>query len=288
MALHRPLLVLALVSGASCTKSDRVPAYVDLASVSVAASGATGSGSSKITDAWVSVDDRLIGVWEVPSRIPVLAEGSHKITVVPAIKRNGQFDDRLRYPFYTSWSAYLDLAKGTTATIAPQVAYDPVAEVWFEDFQDPFFRLSTTEASTATMQRYTPAGSPDLDFIDNSPCGGFVLDQDHGYIRIQTDEDFSANGGPVFLELDHRSDVLITVGVLYSIDGTSVAAPFLYLPPTLRSNGTMPWNKVYLDLSGVFNRAVSNRDFYIEAELPASRSSAKVYLDNIKLVRTRS
>src|SRR5438045_9346172 len=91
------LLLLSLVA---CKKGDKVASYVDIPVVALQATDAQGGATSKVTDAWVSVDDHFIGVWELPAHVPVLATGEHRITVVPAIKRNGTFDDRLRYPFY--------------------------------------------------------------------------------------------------------------------------------------------------------------------------------------------
>jgi hypothetical protein len=52
------------------------------ADVSLNTSASEGSASHKITDAWVYVDDQLVGVWEVPSKIPALEAGEHTVKVV--------------------------------------------------------------------------------------------------------------------------------------------------------------------------------------------------------------
>lgn len=279
--------LLAIVLG-GCAKGDKVAGYIEVPSVALVTDGAQGSATSKITDAWVSIDEELIGVWELPARIPALKEGVHRVTVVPAIKRNGTFDDRLRYPFYASWSADVALNPEGTALLAPQTTYIPETEFWIEGFEDPFSRLITAAISDTTLLRFTPTTDPDLTFLDNSPCGGFRLDAGHRRIVVNTDEDFDVPGGPVFVELDYRSDVWLTVGALYRLDGAQAATPWVVVAPTLKENGSMPWNKIYIDLSPVFNTPITDRDVYIEAELPADRSSGQVYLDNFKLLRIGS
>lgn len=285
MIRRYPGIFLLPIALTACSKGEKVPAYLEVASVTLTTTPEQGASTSKITDAWISVDGTLIGVWELPARLPVLAEGDHTITVAPAIKRNGMFDDRLRYPFYTSWSGSASLAREGTATVAPSVTYIEQTEFWIEDMQDPFSRFTVTEDSDTTLLRFTPADDPDVLFVDNTPCSGFRLDSDHRRIRIHTDEDFEAYGGPTFLELDHRNDVVITIGVLYSYSGTSYAEPWVTITPTLKDNGSMPWSKIHIDLSTPFNAVIAERDIYIEAILPDGQSTGQVYFDNFKFLR---
>lgn len=276
------ILPVALIA---CAKSDKVPAYLEVSGVQVSTVPSQGASTSKITDAWISVDEKLIGVWELPARLPVLAEGGHRVSVVPAIKRNGMFDDRLRYPFYTAWTGDVTLGPQGTTTVSPTVTYIPQTEFWIEDFLDPFSRFDVTSGSDTVLLRFTPADDPGVEFVDGTPCGGFRLDGGHRYIRVFTDEDFDVYGGPVFLELDHRNDVVITVGTLYSYGGSSFAEPWVYISSTRKSNGYMPWSKIHIDLSPVFNTTISQRDIYIEARLPDGQATGEVYFDNIKLLR---
>lgn len=277
------LLLPALL--ASCAKGDKVPGYLEIPAVTLTTTTAQGMATSKVTDVWVSVDESFVGVWELPARVPILAEGAHRIDVVPGVKRNGLFDSRVRYPLYTTWTGQVNLVREGTTTISAGIQYQPSAEFWIEGFEDTFIRLNTTESSDTALIRFTPTEHPELVYLENSPCGGFHLDAAHPYIRLYTDEDFEASSGPVFLELDYRNDLTFTVGVLYSSNNTPSSAPLVILVPTRRSDGTMPWNKVYIDLSGLFNSGVSERDIFIEASLPSTVASASVFLDNLKLVR---
>ena len=112
-----------------------------------------------------------------------------------------------------------------------------------------------------------------------------MLDEAHPFLRAFSDEDFAATGGPMYLELDYSTNVQLTVGVMFIQAGSTIASPFVYLNATAASTSVLPtWNKAYIDLSPVFNLGISQRDFYIEATAPAG-GIARVYLDNIKLVR---
>ena len=278
------VLILALFASA-CTKGDKVPSYIEIPSVRTTTTAIQGAPTSRITDVWVSVNDELLGVWELPARVPALYEGPAEVRIVPAIKRNGMYDDRLRYPFLSPFIANVDLVKNAAARVDPVVEHINGTEFWIESFDDPGVRLNVSSASDTTLLRFTPAEHPES-VLDDSPCGGFVLDQEHRYIRVYTDEDFEVYGGPVFLELDYRADIRFTVGVLFVLSGSAQATPYVYVAPTGSAPGAL-WNKIYIDLSPVFNTAISQRDIYIEATLPDGLSSATVLFDNIKLLRIR-
>jgi hypothetical protein len=66
-----------------------------------------------------------------------------------------------------------------------------------------------------------------------------------------------------------------------------VAEPVVVLTPTTPNGNSPIWNKVYIDLSALFNTgAVNERDIYIEGTLSSGMSSGLFLVDNIKLVRS--
>ena len=78
------LLALAFLSltVASCKKfegSQTIPSLIHIDSISVSGDYFVyGATTHKITDAWVYVDDQLVGVYELPTTFPVLKKGIHK------------------------------------------------------------------------------------------------------------------------------------------------------------------------------------------------------------------
>ena len=64
----------------SCNKFDgdqTIPAYIHIEKITLADNPiiSEGSLSNRITDAWVYVDDELIGAFELPATFPVLKKG---------------------------------------------------------------------------------------------------------------------------------------------------------------------------------------------------------------------
>ncbi len=275
------LFVFLLIA---CKKGDKVPSYLEIPSVVVLDGNDT--LTSKITDVWVYADQQALGSWELPARIPVLKEGTVNIQVSPAVKRNGMYDDRDRYSFYTWWNGPVDLGVKETTRIQPHVTYVDGLDIWHESFEDAGFQLIVSQDSDTTLHRFTTTEHPEVQQLPGSEAaGGFVLDQAHPYMRAYTDEDFEPTGGPMYLEVDFSTNVQLTIGVLYVQAGEPVATPYVYLAPTADAGTVLPtWNKVYIDLSPVFNLGISQRDFYIEASAPAN-GTARIYLDNLKLVR---
>jgi hypothetical protein len=265
-------LVLILVS---CTKGDKVPAYVQVDNIQVSTDPVTqGSGSHRITEVWAFENDRALGVWEVPAEIPVLATGTNSVKMIAG--------NRIQYPFYATWSGTADLVPEGSTSIAPVFTYFDGLDFWIEAFEDPGYKFTVASQSDTTLLTIT---DPQFVFEGNA-SGAFFLDQQHPYFQCFTQEEFTTNGtGPVFLELDYSCDVRFLIGVYYTVSGTVVKEPFLFIAPN-SSPGNQLWNKIYVDLSAQFNYGgVTNKEFYIEAQLDLSTPSGSVYLDNVKLIK---
>ena len=276
-----PLLLLLL---GACRSFDEVPSYLSVPSVTLTTLPEQGEPTSKITDAWVSVNGKFMGVWELPARIPVLAEGTNRVTVVSAIKRNGTYDDRLRYPFFTSWEGNVDLNTRETASVAPSTTYASNTTFTVEPF-DAVGTIMDAADSGDTLLIFRPEVDPDL-VRDGTPVGGVELTSSNPIARVHTDLNLGASAGPVFLEMDYSTDVELTVGVEYRQEGFDISEPVVKVVPTTSNGRTPAWNKIYIDLSTLFNTSgLSSRDIYIEGRLGPGGSSGLFLMDNLKLVR---
>ena len=138
-------LALFLVLGlSSCKKfsSQSVPAYIHIESISVECDYYTyGASTSNITDAWVYVDDQIIGCFELPTTFPILQKGPHKVSVYGGIMENGRGSARGPYPFYKP-AVYrdLNLVEDSIINLNPVLTYYPIGEGvqvgWMEDFEN--------------------------------------------------------------------------------------------------------------------------------------------------------
>lgn len=277
-----PLLLAAFLIG-GCTKGDKVPGYLSVPSFDLTTSGLQGSNTQNITDAWVYANDEFMGLWELPARIPLLMQGNVTIRIDPGIKRNGFFDDRIRYPFYTSWTGTSEISPTNTSIVEPVSTYTGQATFWIESFEDAGFSFFVAD-SLDQLIRYSATEYPDL-AVDGTSFGGFELDPSNTTIALYTDEDFAPSGGATFLEIDYRSNIDLEVWMLYVLDGTPRSSFLLGIARSDREGTGMIWKKIYIDLSQAFNATISQRDIYIKATLPSDQASGTVYLDNIKLVR---
>lgn len=273
----------ALALLAACTKGDKEAAYLELGTVEVVTDPLVeGSGSHRITDLWVFADDEALGVWASGSRLPVLREGDVTIKLIAGIPRNGMRDDRIQYPFYATWSGSVDLQKGSTVRIDPEFTYFPNTIYWIEGFEDPGFKFTRSTESDTTMVLVSDPGL----VLTGNGAGLIHVDQARPFVRMVSSDAFTPNGA-VFLEIDRKSDHRFLIGGLMDPTGggSPIDIPYLYVAPTLRDDGGMPWSKIYVDLSGLFNApGLTNKRFYIEVQLVDGASSGSIYLDDIKLV----
>lgn len=270
---------------ASCEKTELVPAYVQLDPVVVSTVPATqGSGTHKITDLWVTADGQDAGVWEAGSKLPVLGSGSTEIRLVAGIPRNGIVDDRIQYPFYQTFQTTVSLEPEHTLEITPTFTYFSGLQFFIDRLEPGGFLVEVDAQSDTTLQLVT---DPMEEMPDGIGCARVDLDTDHNLLRFSNFETLDLFSGPVFLELDYKCDHRFLVGVYYTVSGSVVQTPYLYVSPTKRADGGMPWNKIYVDLSPVLTvPGTTDKKFYIECYLEPGETGALFFFDNVKLVHT--
>ncbi len=276
-----PLVGLCCCLLAACKKEGAIPAYIRVAPPVVVADAGQ-EASSKITDLWVYVNDQPAGVWQPGRRIPLVANGNSTIKLVAGVRRNGITDNRIQYPFYATWQQQVHLVPEQTTTLAPEFQYFTNLNYWLADLNTGQ-RFDTLNCS-ATMQ-LVPSDSTLVD--QGAQYGRIVLDTDHTIYRgVSSGDAFTTTGGAAFLEMDYRSDTRLLVGVRYLAAGAQYEVAYVYALPTKQADGSMPWNKIYVDLAEPWNvPGALDKRFFIKAELEAGATSGLVEVDNIKLVR---
>ena len=153
MRLIRKLTFLSIVlyiTLQGCNKADNaqtIPAYIVVNEFTLSTTSVQGTNSHQITDAWIFVDDKLMGVFELPARVPTLSTGQQNVKIFAGIKNNGQSDDRVRYPFYTNYDATVDLIPDSSITINPSIGYIADLDIWEENFEDGGISFSKTSLS---------------------------------------------------------------------------------------------------------------------------------------------
>jgi len=279
---------LLLFLFATCREDGGVPAYIQLEPVTMITVAGEGSTSQKVSDVWAYANDQLLGVWEAGGRIPVLANGNTTIKLIGGVRRNGITDDRVQYPFYATFQTDLDLVPEVTTPLEPVFRYFDGLDIWIEDFDGNGYQFDRESSSDTLLYVWDTIAHPVDEIFEGRASGAFFLDTQRPFFSYVYDADpiDVEVSDPCYLEMDYRSDMRMLIGVYVTSDGGPVERiPYLYVSATKQADGSMPWNKIYIDLQQAWPfLGVSDRRFYIEATLPSGQASGSVYLDNIKVV----
>jgi len=280
-----PALFIVVVIGlfTSCevfNPEEQIPSYIHIDKIDLNTTSEQGSNSSKITDAWVYVDDQLVGAYELPVTLPVLFSGTHTVVIKPGIKVNGISATRAVYPFYKPYTASINLFPDSIITINPTLTYNTYTVFeWKEAFEDGGISIDKTLFSDTTIDK-----TSDITKVFEGSYSGVVhLDATHEFFQgVSLNSLILPTGdAPVFLELNYKTDALIKVGLYANSSSSVMKLDVLYI------NKSANWNKIYINLNSAIARATNNPfDFQvcIEMQKDTDASSAEILFDNIKLV----
>lgn len=256
--------------GTSCKKFEggqTIPAYIHIDSIIVNPNidyPTFGANTSNITDAWVYVDDQIIGCYELPATFPVLKKGNHKVSVYAGIKVGGIAAARSPYPFYQpreyKGAETINLVEDSIVTINPVVNYYPIDVLtmhWKEDFESGTITLSSMAESDTIVERVSGDEALHLpDFPEYSSYSGRVQlppDSLHFYASTFSElKDLPTNGSYCMLELNYNCNAPFTVGVLYCQNYIEKEAPLVTIQPTdTEHSRPNRWKKIYINIGPI-------------------------------------
>ncbi len=281
------LILLGIVFLSSCEKfkgSQEVPAYITIDSIYITTDYALqGSASAHITDAWVYVDGQIMGAFEFPAKFPVLANGTHQVTVMAGIKKNGISATRATYDFYAPivYNVKLGIDSVTKLKTLKTTYATNTNFVWREDFEGTSISLDTTTRSTVPVS-LTPEGSPLS--IEGLHSAIMVTDSVNDFAEAQSHNEYPIPFAPVYLELNYNVNTILTVGLILLGPSAYIQTPIVNLNVT---NGKS--KKIYIDLTPSLNGTYGVDHFmvYFGAFKDAGIKQGIIILDNIKVVTTK-
>ncbi len=282
MSFLRYLSAFLIVLITSCEvfdKDEKIPSYIHIDKFDFTTTSEQGSSSNKITDAWVYIDDQVIGAFELPVTFPVLWEGTHTITVKPGIKLNGIAGARAIYPFYKPFSKSITLYPDSIIKIAPTSSFSDAAKiVWYEAFEDGGITLEKTYRSDTNIFK-----TSDITKRFEGDYSGIVnMDADHEFFEIKSSTSYilPQGGSAVFLELNYKCNQEFSVGVFANTPSQSLQSEVLII------NKSDTWNKIYVNLTGRVsaNSDAINYNVFFGAFKSADVAVPEILLDNIRLV----
>jgi len=265
--------VAFIVSGCDIINpEEQIPAYIEINDIVI------NEDNSQVTDAWVYVNDYLVGSYDLPAHFPVLYSGNVTVTVRPGIRVNGIAVTRGFYSFYQEWEAEVNLKEGETTVISPVSQYKTGLDfAWTEDFET--IALSFEPHDTATLNLTKTDTVSDA----TTPKVGVVGIGPDSLFSIQTIQQFDLpNSGDVYLELSFKSDIPFELAWRVENLETGVIRDnrlYQFLPSD-------EWQHIYIYLSNFISDYdnIINRFQFLFGAYNTEDEVKYIYLDNIKLI----
>lgn len=291
------IAVLVALLGWGCEKTE-TPAFLHIEKIELDVPGnfSQGTADHGILDARVYINDDLIGIYEMPATVPVIAEGEQKVTIIAGILNNGIRSARVDYPFYDLYNTTLSFVPGETIDFSadtentvivngyscPVVKYFEGLEFWHERFEEPGVQFEATSSSDASMVvTLDPSKIFNYDPDNDSKGSGIVtLTSNEPYFEVKSSHVFSpVRGRNVYLELNYFSPCTLQVGV-YEESPTFTK---VYGKGILPSEG---WSKIYIELTQEIAQRINANSYslFIEGLIEPGQTQAEVLIDNVKLV----
>ena len=261
---------------------EEIPSYIQIDTISVQSQQISeGSNSHNIKDAWLFVDNQLIGAFELPMRAPVLEEGEQLVEVFAGIDDNGIISIPEVYPFYDRYRATKTLKRGEVLVIEPEVMYNDDAVFGFiEDFELGNLFGADIDGNDLTRIEITNTGK-----FEGQRSGVIRLTAEnpifeHGSANFYNLYDENNPTSPVYIELNYRNNMPFEVGVIGFKNNALVEKVYV-----TGMNPSEDWNKIYINMSLDVNRMkADNYQVVIRAIKGQDIETGEIFLDNIKLL----
>jgi len=284
MRFQVALLSMLLFSACDFINPDEpLPGYLHLDEFSMELIPGQGTSSEKITEIWVYADERILGVYDLPADIPVLAHGEVDLMFFGGIKNNGISSTRIRYPFYAPYAVTRTIGPLSRDTIRPVFSYFTGVIISERDFESGNFMIPAGPTQGQFQVTTNPA-----QVFEGTRSGIGTLQPGENLLYFKDDDNWQLIGGdPIFLEMNYSCNNKFSVGLI-ATRGTSIRKEMaVIINPTTSLPGDPLWNKIYIDF-GMIPLQNVNADYfemYVEAIPDEPGKTVDLYLDNLKLVR---
>jgi len=198
----------------------------------------------------VYVNNKNLGCWELPCKVPVLDVNSidtSTLVLIPAFPLNGMTNTIMGYPFINICRQKLLLQKGTTYEVSqnrPKFIYSEYAKFpYFETFSNS--TSFTPSSSSLNAQNLIPTT------FEGKNVGEVILSDENGLSFDVTSSPFVAPVGSyrVMLEVRYKTEVNVSVAVKMS----TAYNPYYAHPIAGLYASPDKWKTIHLDLTNTIN-----------------------------------
>ncbi len=285
----RILFFLSILLLFGCVKNNPDPSWLEVTEWTLqsntALSGAEGELTQNFSDAWVYIDDEVVGVFEVPFKIPILKSGPCNIKLYPTVRNNGIAATKKIYPFMEMYEVNTELIQNQTTTLNPTTKYNSMSQFSIEDFEDPLNLNILVDQNTSAIKS-TPTSNIDLQSFNGNFYGLIQLNStDSSWIASTQNQLAIAKGREAYLEVDYYNSNSITTGLIYvKPDNSTENNPNIRLQA--QDQSSIRWKKIYIDLKELIGYSPNGSNFLQSfiAYLDEGKSEGEIRIDNIKVV----
>ena len=270
----------------ACVKNNPDSAWLQVNEWSISANPSLsleeGELTENISEAWVYINDEVIGVFQVPFKIPILKEGNVTFKIFPAIKNNGISATKKIYPFLKEYVINGTLVKNQVFTINPITQYKDNLSFWIEDFEDASFQI-TDDPNTSAANIDTD--NVDLQWFNGNAYGKVVLNtEDSTWIAYTTEQLSLPKGQECYLEIDYKVTNNVTTGLIYVTSESTTNNVHIRL--NAQKPDVAVWKKIYIDLRELIGNSPSGSLFSQSfiASLDEGNTEGIILIDNIKVI----
>lgn len=276
---------IIVVGFVSCIKKTETPSWIEVKAwqleTNPTLSNSEGELTHSLSNAWIYVDDELLGVFQVPCKIPVLKSGNVNIKIFPTVLNNGISATKKIYPFLNVFETNLELIKSQTTVIQPITSYKNNLQFWIEDFEDANLKIVNDNQSTASLT----VGNVDSLLQWGNYYGQVNLNSlDSNWIAYTNQHLNLPKGEEVYLEMDYcNTNSLITGLIAVSNVGLKNN---INIQLNKQKLPQLEWKKIYIDLKELISYS-NNADFFelsFLTKFDAIEPNGFILIDNIKII----
>lgn len=276
------IFLVGIIAMNSCNivnPKEGIPTYIQIDSVQLNATDIAKHGSvkHKITDVWVYYERQLLGAFELPAKIPVLATGKGQLQIVAGIWDNGLSGTRAKYPFYNLDTFTFEASPTNTINYTPKFTYrttENILSYYVENFEqgNSFIKRAGDSTLTRTNEK--------TDVFEEDWSGKIELNDSVKAVEIITAQEYLLPPNKeAYLELNYKSDIDFKIRAeIYHLGSFNVLE-------VMGVKSKSEWNKIFLNLSGFSSTYQYGKfKFIITANKPSDMAKAKVLIDNFKII----
>jgi hypothetical protein len=269
----------------ACDSPEDVPSYLYIKNFTMSTNPATeGFSGERFTEAWVYVNDNVIGAYTLPTEVPIPATGDVRLTIYPGVRNNSSSTTPAIYFNCNRYDATLNMKAGKTDTITPKTSYAPdVTIAWLEGFDAGNSLTVPIDGTPNSTFQVTPK-----EVKYGVACGYFEVNEAKPYVSVTTATAFKQipNSDRAYLEVDYKGTADLEVKLI--ANKSSGASP-LEIARLVAKN---EWRKAYVkfDFKNYNATEFPSFNFIFAAALPKDingnvlKKEAELRIDNIKLI----